>query len=233
MSRVWRVIGSATVVLSLAVVPLVSRQAAATPVQPGFQEETVLATGTDFPDGLAGASAASALSIWSRLDADSATRPFALLLTNGDLMPKATRDFATSRGKQLGVWTLVTAGGSADRAARAALGEGSLSARFVGSDRYGTAAQIAEAVFASRDTGGLVGGGAGLATGSAFPDALSATTSLAVFAEPLLLTGAGQLNMSTAAFLASHAGQGAYLDVFGGTSAVSDATIDAAAAAFR
>ncbi len=41
MSRVWRVIGSATVVLSLAVVPLVSRQAAATPVQPGFQEETV------------------------------------------------------------------------------------------------------------------------------------------------------------------------------------------------
>jgi hypothetical protein len=39
--------------------------------------------------------------------------------------------------------------------------------------------------------------------------------------------------MSTAAFLASHAGQGAYLDVFGGTSAVSDATVDAAAAAFR
>jgi hypothetical protein len=62
---------------------------------------------------------------------------------------------------------------------------------------------------------------------------LSATASLAVFAEPLLLTGAGQLNTSTAAFLASHAGQGAYLDVFGGTSAVSDATVDAAAAAFR
>jgi hypothetical protein len=146
------------------------------------------ATGTDFPDGLAAGAAASALSIWYRLDGDSSTRPFALLLTNGEVMPKATRDFATSRGMQFGVWTLVTAGGSADRAARVALGEASLSARVVGSGRYGTAAQVAEAVFASRDTGGLVGSGAGLATGLAFPDALSAAASLAVFGEPLLLT---------------------------------------------
>src|SRR5262245_56724346 len=39
MSRIWRVFGSGAVVLSLGLVPLASRQAAATPVQPGFQEE--------------------------------------------------------------------------------------------------------------------------------------------------------------------------------------------------
>ena len=57
----------------------------------------------------------------------------------------------------------------------------------LGSNRYDTATQIAEAVFASRDTGRLVGSGVGLATGLTFPDALSATASLAVFAEPSLL----------------------------------------------
>jgi hypothetical protein len=159
--------------------------------------------------------------------------PPPLLLTNGDLMPRSTLDFATSRGNQLGMWALVTAGGPADRAARDAFGASSLSARFVGANRYETATQIAEAVFAIHDTGGLVGSGAGLATGLTFPDALSATASLAVFAEPSLLTGSDQLSSATAAFLASHAGDGAYLDVFGGTSAVSDAAVSAAEAAFR
>jgi PKD repeat protein len=137
------------------------------------------ATGTNFPDGLAAGNAASALSIWSQLDTDPATRPFALLLTNGDLMPASTLSFATSRGNQFGTWTLVTAGGPADQAARNAFGTVNLSARLVGSDRYDTATQIAEAVFAIHDTGGLVGSGAGLATGLTFPDALSATASLA------------------------------------------------------
>jgi hypothetical protein len=191
------------------------------------------ATGGNFPDGLAAGNAASALSIWSHLDTDPATRPFALLLTNGDLMPTSTLSFATSRGNQFGTWTLVTAGGPADQAARNAFGTVNLSARLVGSNRYDTAAQIAEAVFASRDTGRLVGNGVGLATGLTFPDALSATASLAVFAEPSLLTSSNQLSSATGAFLASHAGDGAYLDVFGGTSAVSDAAVSAAEAAFR
>ena len=191
------------------------------------------ATGANFPDGLAAGNAASALSIWSQLDTDPATRPFALLLTNGDLMPTSTLSFATSRGNQFGTWTLVTAGGPADQAARNAFGTVNLSARLVGSNRYDTAAQIAEAVFASRDTGRLVGNGVGLATGLTFPDALSATASLAVFAEPSLLTSSNQLSSATGAFLASHAGDGAYLDVFGGTSAVSDAAVSAAEAAFR
>lgn len=191
------------------------------------------ATGGNFPDGLAAGNAASALSIWSHLDKDPATRPFALLLTNGDLMPTSTLSFATGRGNQFGTWTLVTAGGPADQAARDAFGTVNLSARLVGSNRYDTATQIAEVVFASRDTGRLVGNGVGLATGLTFPDALSATASLAVLAEPSLLTGSDLLSSATAAFLASHAGDGAYLDVFGGTSAVSDAAVSAAEAAFR
>src|SRR5262245_43792489 len=193
----------------------------------------LLATGADFPDGLAAGSAASALSIWSRIDADPATRPFALLLTNGDLMPRSTLDFATGRGNQFGQWTLVSVGGPADRASSDAFGVASLSARFVGPNRYATASQISAAVFAFRDTGGLVGDGAGLATGLTFPDALSATAALAVVAEPLLLTRSDQLSSETTAFLASHAGEGAYLDVFGGPSAVSDAAVSAAEVAFR
>jgi hypothetical protein len=95
------------------------------------------------------------LSIWSHLDKDPATRPFALLLTNGDLMPTSTLSFATSRGNQFGTWTLVTAGGPADQAARDTFGTVNLSARPVGSNRYDTATQIAEVVFASREPVGL------------------------------------------------------------------------------
>jgi glucose/arabinose dehydrogenase len=58
MSRVWPVIGSAVaVLLSVAMVPLPSQPAAATPVQPGFREATALSglvqpTNLEFsPDG--------------------------------------------------------------------------------------------------------------------------------------------------------------------------------------
>src|SRR5262245_52633723 len=57
MSRLWRVLGSAAVISSLAIVPLANRPAAATPVQPGFQEEVAFSglvqpTNIEFaPDG--------------------------------------------------------------------------------------------------------------------------------------------------------------------------------------
>lgn len=190
-----------------------------------------IANGRDFPDALGAATAAAALSLAARLDLDPDTRAFAVLLTDDESMPAATSSFATARRDQFGGWRLYTAGGRADRAAVAAFGTTAISARFVGSDRYATAAAIAEGVF-TNTPGALVGAGAGLATGQRFPDGLSASATLALFAEPLLLTRTESLSEPTAAFLAKHVGEGDFLDVFGGTTTVSDAAVNAAEDAF-
>lgn len=190
------------------------------------------ATGRNFPDALAAGTAAAALSRDAKFIGDPEVRPFALLLTDDQVMPTQTFNFVDARGGQFGVWTLVTAGGAADTAAVNAFGVDNLAARFVGPNRYATATLIADTVFADPNTGVLVGFGAGLATGLNFPDALSATATLAVFAEPLLLTQQTQLSTATLNFLEDHAGEGDFLDVFGGTSTLSNAIVNDAAAAF-
>lgn len=189
------------------------------------------ANGRDFPDALGAATAAAALSLAARLDEDPATRPFAVLLTSDESMPAVTSHFATARRNQFGGWTLYTAGGRADQAAAAAFGAGELAARFVGANRYATAAAIAEGVFTDT-SGALVGAGAGLATGQTYPDGLSASATLALSAEPLLLMQTEQLPDPTGTFLANHAGEAGFLDVFGGTTTVSDAAVNAAEDAF-
>jgi hypothetical protein len=190
------------------------------------------ATGRNFPDALGAGTAAAALSLEAKLSGDPEFRPFALLLTNDQEMPESVFNFVSARGDQFGEWTLVTTGGAADAAAAAAFGSSNLAARFAGSNRYETAVEIAEGLFTD-STGVLVGEGAGLATGLKFPDALSATSLLAIFAEPLLLTREDQLSSATRTFLEDHAGEAPFLDVFGGTSTVSNAIANAAADAFE
>jgi hypothetical protein len=190
------------------------------------------ATGRNFPDALGAATAAAALSLAARLDEDPATRPFAVLLTSDESMPAVTSSFATARRDQFEGWILATTGAQADQAAVDAFGAGELAARFVGSNRYETAALIAEGVFTDA-AGELVGAGVGLATGRNFPDGLSASAALAPFAEPLLLVRTNRLPEPTRAFLADHAGEASFLDIFGGTPAVSDAVVDAAVAVFE
>jgi ell wall binding domain 2 (CWB2) len=146
-------------------------------------------------------------------------------------MPAATSAFVTARRDQFGGWTLYTAGGRADRAAALAFGAVMLAGRFAGPDRYATAAAIAEGIFTDA-AGALVGDGAGLATGQAFPDGLSASATLALSAKPLLLTRTQPLSNPTATFLTNHAGEGDFLDVFGGTTTVSAAAVTAAETAF-
>lgn len=187
-------------------------------------------TGDNFPDALGAGTAAATLSLDAKLDTNPDTRPYVMLLTDDATMPTATRDFAIARGNQFREWTLVTAGGAADQAAVATFGADSLAARFVGSNRYETAALIAEEIFSV--DGALVGFYAGLATGLHFPDALPAASSLALVCGPLLLTPSSQLNTSTRNFLVDHKGQGHVLDVFGGTSAISNTVAKDALAAF-
>lgn len=188
-------------------------------------------TGKNFPDALGAGTAAASLSLDAKLFPELGLRPFALLLTDDSTMPTATRDFAIERGTDFGVWTLVTAGGAADRAAVAAFGAESLAARFVGSNRYETATLIAEDLFTNAD-GVLIGAGAGLSTGQKFPDALPATSSLVLFAEPLVLTPGSQLHADTRDFLITHEGEGAFLDVFGGTTTISSTAANQARTAF-
>jgi ell wall binding domain 2 (CWB2) len=190
-------------------------------------------TGNNFPDALGAGTAAAALSLSAKLDTDPETLPFPLLLTNDATMPTATRNFVINRGTEFGVWSLLTAGGAADRAAATAFGADSLAARFVGSNRYETATMIAASnIFIDPETGVLAGLGAGLATGLNFPDALPATSSLVLFGEPLLLTPSTQLHAATRDFLVAHEGEGAFLDVFGGPSTISNTVANQARTAF-
>ena len=189
------------------------------------------ATGENFPDALAAGNAAAALSFSAKYAGDPDFRPFAVLLTQGDELGDSTFDFVLDRGNQFGVWTLITAGGHADRAAEAAFGPGNLGVRFVGSNRFDTAAQIADAVFTFE--GELIGIAVGIATGLKFPDALAATSHLGRWGEPLLLTLDDHPSSETIDFLESVAGQGIALEVYGGNTTVSDDVAEAAWQAFR
>jgi hypothetical protein len=191
------------------------------------------ATGQNFPDALAAGNAAAALTIGAKYDDDPDTLPFAVLLTADNQMPAAIADFAWDRGTSIGVWALLTAGGQADAAALAEFGDVNLPPenRFVGANRFATAAMIAESIYTDI-SGELISDAVGLATGTNFPDALAASSHLAWFGEPLLLT-ASSLTTPTTAFLTSHAGEGSFLEAFGGTGAISQSVLDAAESAFR
>ena len=189
------------------------------------------ATGLNFPDALTAGTAAAALTLGAKYDDDPGTRPFAVLLTADQQMPAAVADFAWNRGAQFGVWTLLTAGGQADTAAANEFGTVNLADRYVGVNRYATTVEIAEAIYTDVN-GELVGDGVGLATGLNFPDALAASAYLAWFGNPLLIT-ASTLSGPTGAFLVDHAGEGTFLEAFGGTAALSQPVVDAAEAAFR
>lgn len=190
------------------------------------------ATGTNFPDALAAGTAAAAYTLGAKFANDPEIRPVAVLLTNGSGMPAVVANFVNSRGDQFEEWALLTAGGPADAAAAAEFGAQNLVARFVGTDRYHTATLIADGVFTDQ-TGVLVGDGVGLATGGNFPDALAASAYLAWFENPLLLTAPTTLSARTANFLTAHAGEGNFLEAFGGEAALSQSALDAAESAFR
>lgn len=191
------------------------------------------ATGQNFPDALAAGNAAAALTIAAKYDDDPDTLPFAVLLTADRQMPATIADFAWDRGLSFGVWTLLTAGGQADAAALAEFGEINLApgGRFVGANRFATATMIAEGIYTD-ESGELISDAVGLATGTNFPDALAASSHLAWWGEPLLLT-ATSLTTPTGDFLTDHAGEGAFLEAFGGTGAISQSVLDAAESAFR
>ena len=158
----------------------------------------LLTTGLNFPDALAAAAA-------------TGTGQRVVLLTAGSSMPSATAGYL---GAHPG-YRVYAVGGPA-----AAADPGATA--IVGSDRYGTAAQVAHQLFSNPVT-------VGLATGLAFPDALAAGPRLARLGVPLLLTDPGTLSSATDTYLVDiHTID--RLEAYGGTAAVSDGVLQAAEA---
>ena len=197
-------------------------------------------TGTNFPDALAAGTYSATATLGATRDSDPATKPVALLFSNGNRMPSSTGNFIANRAGEHGnLLLLMTAGGSAEQAATSAFGSNVVEP-YTGRDRYETAALIGDGLFTD-GAGKLVGWGVGLSSGTNFPDALAGTGMLMLYAQPLLLTNPTSLSYHTKVFLQNHAGDvlnpdtgqpDAFLDVLGGTGAVSTPVANAAMIAF-
>ena len=150
-----------------------------------------LATAANYADALAAGPAA-------------AHATGAILLTNGTTMPPPTTAYLAAHPG-----TTYAVGGPA------ATADPSASA-ISGTDRYTTAALVAQQFFAAPTT-------VGLASGVTFADALPAAAYLARVGGPLLLTDPNALPASASSYLTAAQSGVATALVFGGTSAVSTA----------
>ncbi|TLM72398.1 MAG: cell wall-binding repeat-containing protein, partial [Actinobacteria bacterium] len=149
----------------------------------------VVVNGLAFPDAMAGATLAGALGC-------------PLLTTD----PKALSASTRTELRRLGVDTVYLLGGTGavTPAVQTALAGMGLSVRRIaGLDRFATAAAIARAADASAAAG--TAPLAFVASGRAFPDALSASAVAAHSAAPVLLTEPGRLATATAEALADPA----------------------------
>ncbi|HET7357110.1 MAG TPA: cell wall-binding repeat-containing protein, partial [Nocardioidaceae bacterium] len=125
-----------------------------------------------------------------------------VLLTHGASMPARTMGWL-SRHPSLPVTAIGGPAATADPAAQA----------FVGKDRYATAALVASSLFVDPTA-------VGIASGLAFPDALTAVTQLGGLDAPLLLTRDSQLPATTSSWLTAHRATLTGIDLYGGTTAV-------------
>jgi hypothetical protein len=151
------------------------------------------ATGLNYPDALAGGPAA--------IQAKGA-----ILLTNGSTQSTATAQYLAAH----------TGGTHYALGGPAASADGSATA-LVGSDRFATAAKVADKFFPNATT-------VGVATGTNFPDALASGPDLAAKGAPLLLVApTGAVPAAATAELLTLSGTVTNAVVFGGTASVSDA----------
>jgi len=162
-----------------------------------------LASGTDYPDGLAVAALA-------------AHTNGVLVLTDGGRLPDATARYLAAHGDR----PVIAVGGPARTAATSA---GILHTSIVGRNRYDTAAQVSGHFSDGTTTA------AGLASGTNWPDALVGAAVMGHVGGPLLLTPSDRLDAATST-AAARLGTNPDLDsayVFGGDAAVRPGTAEA------
>ena len=169
----------------------------------------LLATGSTFPDAVAGSAAAGHLDV-----------PL-LLTSTGALSASASAEIGRLKPASVTLLGGTSALSSAVAQQVAALGPTVV--RWQGSDRYSTAAAISQATYPSGATNVY------LATGGAFPDALAGAALAAHAGGPLLLTDPGTLPASTKTEIARL--HPSAIVILGGTAAVSAQVASAAVAA--
>ncbi|MEA2703496.1 MAG: hypothetical protein QOD63_1441 [Actinomycetota bacterium] len=171
------------------------------------QSTLLLATGTDFHDGLvAGAAAFSA-------SADPVAPVAAVLLTNGGTMPPETKAYIDAHAS-LPRFAIGAPAAAADSGATP----------IVGSSDADTSRKVAERFFAGR-------GSVAIASAANFPDALSGGNHAAAFGAPLLFSDPEALPATVHDYLVSVKGVVSIAFVYGGTAAVFDRTRTAIAQA--
>jgi hypothetical protein len=136
-----------------------------------------LASGVNFPDGLA-------------VSALAARTGGIVLLTDGSVMPKATSDYLAAHDATGS--RVVPVGGVAAAAAKSLPASGGSAARaVVGVDRFDTADLVARKFATGTGTKA-----AGVATGDNWPDALVGSAAMGLLGGPLLLTSGPDLSNS-------------------------------------
>ena len=172
---------------------------------PTGADTVYVATGANFPDGLAAGATAA------RFDAP-------MVLTPPDSLPDATRDVL----QELAPRHVVVLGGtnavSEDVVSAIADATGVVPERVGGVDRYATAAAVATAAWTEGSDVVY------LATGTTFPDALAGAAAASVHGAPVLLTRPTVLPAETADALLQLAPS--RIVVLGGTAAIARAVVD-------
>jgi hypothetical protein len=168
----------------------------------------VVATGYNFPDALSAGPYAALPSVNA-----------AIVLSQNTAFDPATGTYVAAK---LGAGGNVTAvGGQAVSAVGTLPGSAGKFVPFAGGDRYQTAAKVAgyggTSAFAATAP-------AGLATGTAFPDALTGGAFMAQLGGPMLLTDPLNLSPVTSAELTALKPTVQVVDIFGGTAAVAPGT---------
>jgi hypothetical protein len=177
----------------------------------------VVANGRDYPDALAAGPYASA-PFGTNIDPTTgANTPAAVLLSDNGTLDRATAAYIASRfagsGATASATRVVAVGGPAVAALATLKGSAGHYLGVVGVDRIDTAGKVADLFPLTTST-------AGLATGFAFPDALTGGGYIARTGGPLLLTDPTALSDHAAAWLSARRTSLMVADVFGGEGAI-------------
>jgi hypothetical protein len=159
--------------------------------------------------------------------------PAAVVLSDGKTLDSGTRSYLHGRFTATSGLSVIAVGGAAATALTTVPGfDGSSDARnsgqLSGGDRYETARKVAD-LFQQAAPEAPVG----VATGMAYPDALTGGAFMASLGGPLLLTDPEAASPAMTGALAARAGSTAGVFVFGGPNAVAPKVFDSVVAAVK
>ncbi|NUR32074.1 MAG: hypothetical protein HOV83_40560 [Catenulispora sp.] len=172
------------------------------PTPAGQKPLAVVATGQSFADALSAGPLATSIGA-------------PIVLTDGATLDSRTKKFLAGKAA-------VPVGGPAYKALGYVPVNDNPCTGLAGADRYGTSADVASCLAYLRSLSGEKPIGlAGIATGTAYPDALTGGAFMAYFGAPLLLTDPQALSPETANALRTVSPHFNLVEIFGGTNAVS------------